>query len=153
MKELIRHILKEETSVQKKVKSMIDKLDYVKTSKVVGGFSNLKKILGDDYFTKTRKIDLIKEVASEFGDTRGILRLSDFDVEITIGVKEFDDGSYQEKLIRYVESDNGGFFWKTYEYDEDGVSVMVDQGYGRLILEDDIYTNELFDALTSKLLE
>ena len=150
MKERIRHILKEE-KIKQKVQQLIEDGGIIDAIRTVGGIDVFTSIMGEDYFTKVRKIDLIKDVASEFGDTRGILRLSDFDIEITIGGKEFDDGSYQEKLIRYVESDSGGFFWKTYEYDKDGVSVMVDQGYGRLILENDMYTNELFDALTSKL--
>lgn len=54
MKEIIRHILKEETSRQTKVISMISKIGLNNTANNVGGYKNLVNILKDtDYFKPT----------------------------------------------------------------------------------------------------
>jgi hypothetical protein len=54
MKEIIRHILKEETSRQTKVISMISKIGLSNAAKSVGGYKNLVNILKDiDYFKPT----------------------------------------------------------------------------------------------------
>jgi hypothetical protein len=54
MKEIIRHILKEETSRQTKVISMISQIGLSNAARSVGGYKNLVNILKDtDYFKPT----------------------------------------------------------------------------------------------------
>jgi hypothetical protein len=48
LRNIIKQVLKEETSPQAKVLSMIDKIGFQKTAGAVGGFENLLKILGKD---------------------------------------------------------------------------------------------------------
>lgn len=66
MKELIRHILKEETSIQRKLKDSIEDIGIYKTSKKVGGMKNLLKIIGDKFFTRNKKIEIIKELVEHY---------------------------------------------------------------------------------------
>jgi hypothetical protein len=119
MKDIIRHILKEE-KINQKVQRLIEDGGILDAIEIVGGMDVFISIMGNDYFTKERKIDVIKDIASEYGDNRGILFLSDFDIEVNIGREEFNDGSYEETFIRYVDSDKGGIFYKTYDFDEEG---------------------------------
>jgi len=118
VKELIRHILKEETSAQRRVKSMMQNFGIVKTSSAVGGFYNLVKILGDDYFTKDKVVKMIGEISSEFGED-GKIYLYDYEIDISLGRDVYNDGSYQETSIFYVDK-NEEYYSKTWMYDEDG---------------------------------
>ena len=154
MKDRIRQILKEE-KIKLAISKLIEDESILDAIKSVGAIDVFTSIMGNDYFTKERKIDVIKDIASEHGDYRGILYLSDFDIETPIGREEFNDGSYEETFIRYVDSDNGGIFYRTYDFDEEGYMMdePVDTGYKRLLLLDDWYTNELFNILTTKFLK
>lgn len=62
MKELIKHILNEETSIQKKLLNSIEKIGFLRTSKMVGGLDKLFRILGNEHITKDNKIRIIKEI-------------------------------------------------------------------------------------------
>ena len=62
MKELIRHIIKEETSRKTKLLKMVDSVGFLNTADVVGGVEKLFDILGNEFFTDSNKIDIIKEI-------------------------------------------------------------------------------------------
>jgi len=62
MKELIRHIIKEETSRKTKLLKMVDSIGVLNTADVVGGVEKLFDILGNEFFTDSNKIDIIKEI-------------------------------------------------------------------------------------------
>ena len=132
MKELIRHILKEETSAQRRLKSMMQNIGIVKTSNAVGGFYNLVKILGDDYFTKDKVVKMIGEISSEFGED-GKIYLYDYEIDISLGRDVYNDGSYQETSIFFVD-ENEEYYNKTWMYDEDGhmFDEPIDNGVGYL---------------------
>lgn len=133
---------------------MIETLGYIKTSNAIGGFKNLKKILGDDFFTKERKIDMISDIASGYDDFgRGTLFLDEFNIEMNIGGEQFDDGCHHESYITYVDK-NGGVYIQTWEYDEHGwmMDEPIDSAYYKLEDLDDWYTNDLLEILTNKFL-
>ena len=51
LRNIIKQVLKEETSTQTKLLSMIDKIGFQKAAGAVGGFENLLKILGKELVT------------------------------------------------------------------------------------------------------
>jgi len=75
MKELIRHILKEETSTQKKLVSIINNVGFDKAITAVGGWDNFQKVMKDyDYLTDNMvekmikfQLDNIKEDSEAWG--------------------------------------------------------------------------------------
>jgi len=147
MRDIIRHILKEETNLQKKVKSMIDELGFLKTATAVGGMSNLLKILGEEYLTKDKKISLISDIAAKYG-TRGDLYLGDFELEVSLGKDVYSDGSYIETFVYYVDDDDA-FYYKTWEFDDwgDMFDEPIDEGYDYLNKLSEFAINEILDKL------
>jgi len=152
MKETIRHILKEETSLQKRVKNMIEDLGYIKAIKAVAGYNNIVKILGDDFFTKERKIELIGDIAYQFG-TRGELYLYEYDLDIMINKDTYADGSFDASYITYLE-DNGNFYYKSYHFDESGwmEDNEFDEGYMSLSDLSEVGIDTLLEELIHKFL-
>jgi hypothetical protein len=152
MKETIRYILKEETSLQKRVKNMLYDLGYIKTIKAVAGYNNIVKILGDDFFTKERKIELIGDIAYQFG-TRGELYLYEYDLDIMINKDTYADGSFDASYITYLE-DNGNFYYKSYNFDKDGWmdDNEFDEGYMPLPDLSENTIDDILVALTDKFL-
>lgn len=131
---------------------MIENLGYVKTLKAVGGFTNLKKILGDEYFTKDNKISLISDLSYEYG-TRGEINFDEYGIDISLGKDVYSDGSYQETFVHYVD-DNQYFYLKTWMFDEDGwmLDEPIDEGYMSLESLGDTQINEILDILIDKFL-
>jgi hypothetical protein len=61
--ETIRKVLREESSIQIKLKNMINKYGLINAAKSVGGVDNLEKIMGDfGFMTNQMKIDAIVEI-------------------------------------------------------------------------------------------
>jgi hypothetical protein len=152
MKETIRYILKEETSLQKRVKNMLYDLGHIKAIKAVAGYNNIVKILGDDFFTKERKIELIGDIAYQFG-TRGELYLYEYDLDIMINKDTYADGSFDASYITYLE-DNGNFYYKSYNFDKDGWmdDNEFDEGYMPLPDLSENTIDDILVALTDKFL-
>jgi hypothetical protein len=152
MKETIRYILKEETSLQKRVKNMLYDLGHIKAIKAVAGYNNIVKILGDDFFTKERKIELIGDIAYQFG-TRGELYLYEYDIDIMINKDTYADGSFDASYITYLE-DNGNFYYKSYNFDKDGWmdDNEFDEGYAPLFPLSEDVIDDILVVLTDKFL-
>jgi hypothetical protein len=118
MRRIVKYILNEETNLQTRVKKLMSEIGFVKACKIVGGFYNLVKILGDDYFTKDKVVKMIGDISSEFGED-GKIYFYDFRIDISLGRDVYNDGSYQETSIFYVDK-NEEYYSKTWMYDEDG---------------------------------
>ncbi len=118
MRRIIRHILNEETNLQIRVKKLMSEVGFVKACKIVGGFYNLVRILSEEYFTKDKVVKMIGDISSEFGED-GKIYLYDHDIDISLGRDVYNDGSYQETSIFYVDK-NEEYYSKTWMYDEDG---------------------------------
>jgi len=73
MKELIRHILKEETSLQRKLLNKVEEFGFVKASTFVGGVRNLVKILGEDLLTEEMMINFFKDFFDDYYEDEYIL--------------------------------------------------------------------------------
>ena len=142
----------ESTSRKDRVISMIDDIGILQTIQSLGGIDNLKRILGNDYFTKEKKIEIISEIAAENG-IRGELHLDDFDIEISLGEDIRADGSYVKTFVIYVD-DNESFYFKEWEFEEWGqmLDEPIDEGYMKLYSLVDYQIDELFNTLINKFL-
>jgi hypothetical protein len=142
----------ESTSRKDRVISMIDDIGILQTIQSLGGIDNLKRILGNDYFTKEKKIEIISEIAAENG-IRGELHLDDFDIEISLGEDIRADGSYVKTFVIYVD-DNESFYFKEWEFEEWGqmLDEPIDEGYMKLYSLVDYQIDELFNVLINKFL-
>jgi hypothetical protein len=133
-------VIKEENSRKDRIIDMLHDVGYITTIQSLGGYENFKRIVGDDYLNKERKIELIGDITHQFG-RRGELNLYDFDVHIMINKDEYDDGSYDATYVHYVE-ETGNFFYRTYSFDEEGwmEDNEIDEGYSPMsdLSEDDI---------------
>jgi hypothetical protein len=143
----------ESTSRKDRVILMIDDVGILQTIQSLGGIDNLKRILGNDYFTKEKKIEIISEIAAENG-IRGELYLDDFDIEISLGEDIRADGSYVKTFVIYVD-DNESFYFKEWEFEAWGGQMLdepIDEGYMKLYSLVDYQIDELFNVLINKFL-
>jgi hypothetical protein len=133
-------VIKEGNSRKDRIIDMLHDVGYITTIQSLGGYENFKRIVGDDYLNKERKIELIGDITHQFG-RRGELNLYDFDVHIMINKDEYDDGSFDATYVHYVE-ETGNFFYRTYSFDEEGwmEDNEIDEGYSPMsdLSEDDI---------------
>jgi hypothetical protein len=133
-------IIEEGNSRKDRIIDMLHDVGYITTIQSLGGYENFKRIVGDDYLNKERKIELIGDITHQFG-RRGELNLYDFDVHIMINKDEYDDGSFDATYVHYVE-ETGNFFYRTYSFDEEGwmEDNEIDEGYSPMsdLSEDDI---------------
>ena len=101
MKELIRHILKEETARQTRVISMISQLGLTNTAKAVGGYENLVNILKDTGYFNT-KIDVTPKQIHYYleGDRRYSQSKTYYEIIITDPWElYYDDYNYDVELL------------------------------------------------------
>jgi hypothetical protein len=122
-------VIKEGNSRKDRIIDMLHDVGYITTIQSLGGYENFKRVVGDDYLNKERKIELIGDITHQFG-RRGELNLYDFDVHIMINKDEYDDGSFDATYVHYVE-ETGNFFYRTYSFDEEGwmEDNEIDEGY------------------------
>ena len=138
MKELIRHIIKEETdqvvggnSRKDKVKSMIENVGTLNAIKSVGGFNNFKKIVGKDFLTFDDKITLISEIAEEYGGRNGDLIFPDHNLDMVLEKEETHvDGGFAATHLYYVDIFDH-YYYYTYKYGNEGDvdDEFIDEGY------------------------
>lgn len=153
MKELIRKILKEERKPLKdKVIDMLHDAGYIITIQSLGGYERFKRIVGDDYLSKERKIELIGDIAYQFG-RGGSLDLYEGGLDIIIDKDTYADGSFDTTYAVYVE-DNGNFYYKSYHFDRDGwmEDNEFDEGYMSLSDLSEVGIDTLLEELVHKFL-
>jgi hypothetical protein len=91
LQETIRKVLREESSIQIKLKNMINKYGLINAAKSVGGMDNLEKIMGDFGFMTTQmKIDAIVEIVDSEKFLDEELDLNDAGLEPII-IEEYED--------------------------------------------------------------
>ena len=153
MKELIRKILKEERKPLKdKVIDMLHDAGYIITIQSLGGYERFKRIVGDDYLSKERKIELIGDIAYQFG-RGGPLDLYEGGLDIIVDKDTYADGSFDTTYAVYVE-DNGNFYYKSYHFDESGwmEDNEFDEGYMSLSDLSEVGIDTLLEELIHKFL-
>jgi hypothetical protein len=140
VKELIRHILKEElSSRQKKLLNLINNVGMYNASTAVGGISRLISILGEDNITTDNKISfikgLIKTVHMEF------ISMDDMGEE-PIHIDEEDDIISQieilysdEVLVDYVDnsSSDSDYIPEEFVSYEELPEQIIDEIYNMIV--------------------
>ena len=123
MKELIKHILKEETSIQKRLLNRIEKIGFLKTSKMVGGLDRLFNIIGKEHITKDNKIKIIKEIILLTDDEYiGLMELNEEPILVDDNDEEFSQIEIlypMDAALFYYDKDTGRDTGEVYwGYDE-----------------------------------
>jgi hypothetical protein len=115
LQQSIRRILKEETSLERKLLSSIDKIGVFKTSKKVGGLSNLFNIVGTKTFTKEQKVDLITDIVKEYGEDEYFIDVSEYDIFVDLDINFTRSRDYTTEVADLFH--NGKADIKQYPYD------------------------------------
>jgi hypothetical protein len=150
MRDLIKQIIKEESSGQTKLLQAIQKLGTLKTIKMVGGFKTFESLLPNYFINDERKIDLINELVEEYEEEYGdFIWFENIETdEIRYGEGEDEEGN---SLVTYLVSvDTDGVGYRTYKYDSDEILDMdFEEGYLKMkYLEEDII-NQIFKKLVN----
>lgn len=150
MRDLIKQIIKEESSGQTKLLQAIQKLGTLKTIKMVGGFKTFESLLPNYFINDERKIDLINELVEEYEEEYGdFIWFENIETdEIRYGEGEDEEGN---SLVTYLVSvDTDGVGYRTYKYDSDEILDMdFEEGSLKMkYLEEDII-NQIFKKLVN----
>jgi hypothetical protein len=117
LQESIRRILKEESSITDKLKTMIDKFGVLNTIRAVGNYSKFKKLYGDN-ITKSEMIELISEIVKRYGEENGdYIDVRDHDIFVNTRHNNTDYSKYITEVIDIYVA--GFYTYKQYGYDED----------------------------------
>jgi hypothetical protein len=114
--ESIRRILREEISIKDKLKNLIGKSGILNTIRAVGGYSNFKKVYGND-LTKDEKLKLITDIVEKYGDeVVGNIEVRDHDIFVYKERNRTGHPKYTTEVIEIY--DNGYYAFNQYGYDE-----------------------------------
>lgn len=95
MKELIRHILKEETNLKKTLQSSIERFGYFEVSKLIGGFDNLCNILELDLDDINTQVILVED----------FIYFADID-EVEVDSIEVKNRANRKLIKVYIQTDS-----------------------------------------------
>lgn len=151
MRDLIKQIIKEESSSQNRLLLTIQTLGILKTIKMVGGLDTFDKVLPDYFITKERKIKLINELVEKYKEENGeLIWFRDIGGdEINYSESEDDEGNSIVTFLVSVDTDGVGY--RAYKYDSDDELIFDEEEEGYLkmkYLEDDII-NQIFKILVN----
>ena len=149
MKELIRQIIKEESSKESKVNSVIEKNGIFTTIKMFGGYERFQKLLPNYFSNRDHKVNLINEIVND-EEPDGYIDFYNIDeTDIKIWEEEVDDGHTQEDCINRVGDETVGV--SVWEYDEDGEMYddAADRYYIKLTQLDEKWLNKVFEILVN----
>ena len=113
LKESIRIVLKEETSIQKKLLNSIGRIGILKSSKMVGGLNILLDIIGKDKLTKEQKVQLIIDIVNEYGEY--FIEVSEYDIFVDLDINFTNSKDYTTEVTDLYA--NGRADIKQYPYD------------------------------------
>ena len=157
LKEHISKILKEETSLKKKLKDLIDKQGLVQTTRKVNGIFNLAKVLDTTALDLLKQFALGKEISTdELNNTGGydfvgkIIDITDNDYS-DVGVRRFDFiFEVQEGTVDLIMTDGGthnlldpefqkwDYFWEIQDEIQDILNDKYRELFNQLRLDSDL---------------
>ena len=143
LKQSIRRILIEESSLIGKINLMVKKFGFLNAVKAIGGYSKFKKIYGKE-LTKEKKIEFIKDIVKHKSTDEGVLDLFDFDIYIALS---------SDMDIRDIY-DNGSYLYRVYGWDpnnEEWDMENYDEGYGKLIDLDESRIDSIIISLVNRI--
>ena len=106
MKELIRHILKEENRLSK-ITKMIDNVGLLQTIKSLGGYNNFIKLIPDYFESKSNKIKLIREITLKEEDE--IIRFHEISIneeDLELYIEEKQNGDLIQWFVVQIDTEN-----------------------------------------------
>jgi len=153
LQENILRILKEETSIQTKLKNKIDKAGLISASKLLGGYQNLRQTLrGTEYLNRD---NMIKTIQDYFNRPHTLQFL---DLNNDLGLEHITLEKGNNHLITLSALFKRGFTVQIYEKDDDGEWEEIDDS--AISFEDDesrkvpllktIHLYELIDAIMER---
>lgn len=157
LKEHISKVLKEETSLKKKLKDLVDKEGLVRTARKVNGIFNLAKVLDTTALDLLKQFALGKEISTdELNNTGGydfvgkIIDITDNDYS-DVGVRRFDFiFEVQEGTVDLVMTDGGthnlldpefqkwDYFWEVTDEIQDILNDNYRELFNQLRLDSDL---------------
>lgn len=157
LKEHISKILKEETSLKKKLKDLIDKEGLIQTTRKVNGIFNLAKVLDTTALDLLKQFALGKEISTdELNNTGGydfvgkIIDITDNDYS-DVGVRRFDFiFEVQEGTVDLIMTDGGThnlldpefqkweYFWEIQDEIQDILNDNYHELFRQLRLDSDL---------------
>ena len=157
LKEHISKILKEETSLKKKLKDLIDNQGLVQTTRKVNGIFNLAKVLDTTALDLLKQFALGKEISTdELNNTGGydfvgkIIDITDNDYS-DVGVRRFDFiFEVQEGTVDLIMTDGGthnlldpefqkwDYFWEIQDEIQDILNDNYRELFNQLRLDSDL---------------
>jgi hypothetical protein len=157
LKEHISKILKEETSLKKKLKDLIDKQGLVQTTRKVNGIFNLAKVLDTTALDLLKQFALGKEISTdELNNTGGydfvgkIIDITDNDYS-DVGVRRFDFiFEIKKGTVELIMSNNSvwnlldpvlretDFFWEIQDEIQDILNDNYRELFNQLRLDSDL---------------
>jgi hypothetical protein len=143
MKELIRHILKEENRLSK-ITKMIDNIGLSQTIKSLGGYNNFIKLIPDYFESKSNKIKLIREIALKEEDE--IIRFHEISIneeDLEIYIEEKPNGDLIQWLVVEVDVEVA---WIKGIYLNDDFDEVEDDSIELENLKP-IFLNQIFSAI------
>lgn len=137
MKNLIKHILKEETSIQKKLLNNIEKIGFLRTSKMVGGLERLFNIIGKEHLTKDNKIRIIREIISLNNEKYiTLMELNEEPILVDDNDEEFSQIEILYPMdagLYYYDKDTGRDMGEVYRVYDDLKNYIVDDIFSMVI--------------------
>ena len=137
LQESITKLLKEETSIQKNLLNSIEKIGFIKTSKMVGGLERLFNIIGKEHLNKHNKIRIIKEIIGL--NNEKYITLSELNEE-PILVDDNDEEFSQIEILfpigaelYYYDKNTGRDMGEVYRVYDDLKNYIVDDIFSMVI--------------------
>ena len=149
MKELIKKILKEESSMESKINRVIEKNGIYQAIKMFGGYDKFERIFPDYFSDRDHKVNLINEIVENNGDGGYVYIYEINGMDIKIWEEEIEDGHTQEDYITRVGDETVGV--SIWEYDEEGemYDEEVDGYHIKLTQLKEEWLNKVFELLVS----
>jgi len=108
MKELIRHILKEENRLSK-ITKMIDNVGLLQAIISLGGYDNFIKLIPDYFKNKSNKIKLIQELVIKEGDEDEIIYFHEISIneeDLELYIEEKQNGDLIQWFVVQIDTEN-----------------------------------------------
>lgn len=149
MKELIKKILKEESSMESKINRVIEKNGIYQAINMFGGYDKFERIFPDYFSNRDHKVNLINEIVENNGDGGYVYIYEINGMDIKIWEEAGENGHTLEDYMTHVGDGTVGV--SVYEYDEEGdmYDEQVDGYYIKLDKLQDKWLNKVFELLVS----
>jgi hypothetical protein len=147
--ESIKRILKEETSIERKLLNSIEKIGVLRTSKMVGGINRLLKIIGKNKLNKEQKVNLIIHIVEEYGEDEYFIDVSEYDIFVDLDINFTRTRDYTTEVTDLYFNGRADIQQYPYDYETDDYDYDNFKRKGVYIKE---FSESDIDGIISKLI-